>query len=324
MYRQRIDDLVVEILNNDSVPLSQQTFQTANIAQFADDSLQATVVPLITSCMEEYFVTTYSTEVGPTANTISIPGETAGFRVRDLYMFNLDSGNTDFNMDMTARCVRINPDTRAAYAGSIMYPPNLAYQARPFYYIENNVLKFYPTLSNTWLAKLRVLKAPNHLVEYNRCCGQILSKIGSNQVTVDNVPQGSSIPVNTGGLGDWTLNTGPNATTVDVLQPEMPFNFRLSTSTGFVLIGKSIVAVNGVTITLDADTYASVQVGDFLVTNQCSPFLQYMPFEAYNLVKILTSMRILKAQARLGGVECGCFYVQRSTHGPGESHHSKG
>jgi hypothetical protein len=300
MYRQRVDDLVNELVTIDNTPISQQTFTTDVLVQFMDDALQATVVPLITSAREEYFVTTYSNLLGPTANSIAIPGESAGFRVRDLYMYNQTGGDTAFNNQLAAKCTRINPDT-LPYVGGFGFGYPLSPFGLPSYYIENNSIIFYPSLTQTWIAKLRVFKAPNHLVAYSKCAGQILSKGANNTVTVDNVPQANNgnLPVNTGGLGDWFAFSGVNATTLDVLQPQMPFNFRTSVTTGYVLINKSIFGVAGSSVTLDSDTYNSVQVGDFLVTSQCSPFVQYVPFEAYNLIKLLASMRALKAQGDL-------------------------
>lgn len=302
MYRQRIDDIVAELQTIDNTPLTQQTFTTDVLIQFCDDALQDTVVPLITSAREEYFVQTYSSLIGPAANggltMLTIPGESAGFRIRDVYMFDPGSGNTAMNWSFTAKSKRINPDTIPYFSNGVFYPIFLP-SILPQYFIQNNILYFYPNLTQLWLAKMRVFKAPNHLVSYTKCAGQITSLLGGNQVTVDNVPQGTNIPPNLGGLGDWTNNTGPNATTIDVLQQSMPFDFRTSASTGFILINKSIVAVSGSTVTLDADTYASIQVGDFLVTSQCSPFIQYVPFEAHNLIKLLASMRVLKAQGDL-------------------------
>lgn len=300
MYRQTVDDLISELVTIDNTPVNQGTYTNATLAQFMDDSLQDTIVPLIVSAREEFFVTTYSSLVGPGANngltTIPIPGESAGFRVRDCYMFNPDAGNTAFNWVYAAKCKRINPDTIPYFSNGIFYPIFLP-SILPQYFIENNQLVFFPNLTQSWLAKLRVFKRPNHLVLYNNCCGQVLSKNGSNQVTVDNVPQGDNILPN--GFGDWTQYTGVNATTIDVLQPNQPFNFATSVSTGWVLINKSILGVTGTTVTLDSDTYASVNVGEFLVTSDASPFLQYVPFEAYNLVKLLASMRVLKSQGDL-------------------------
>lgn len=308
MYIQRVDDIVNELVNIDLTPQSQQTFTNDMLIQFMDDALQATIVPLIVSAREEFFVTTYSYLINPVANnaltTIAIPGESAGFRVRDVYAFNPQSGNTAFNWDSAVKCKRFNPDTLPAFSNSLMTPVYLG-NAFPQYYIENNQLVFFPNLTQQMLIKMRVMKAPNHLVAYTKCCGQITAKLGSNMVTVDNVPQGTNIPPNlggssAGGLGDWTNFSGINATQIDVIQGGgMPFMFRTSVSTGFVLINKSILGVSGATVTLDADTYASVSVGDYIVTNQCSPFVQYVPFECYNLMKQLASMRVLKAQGDL-------------------------
>ena len=299
-YRQTVDQLVSEILSIDNTPVNQQTFLPNTVIQFMDDELQNNIVPLILRAREEYFVTSYLYTVGLNGvQSIQIPNDCAAFRVRDLYLYN-QNGQTNTG---AYKAIRFNPDSFGNFNG--VYYPLYTNGSSPRYYIENNVLKFYPTLSATYTADLRVLKQPNHLVSYVCCAGQITALGANNTVTVDNVPQGTNILPN--GYGDWTLNSGVNATTVDVLQPDAPFNFRTDANTSTMtqtggtlpLIGRQIVAVNGNQITLDAGTYKSLKVGDFLVTNETSPFIQYVPFGAYNLIKYGASMRILKAQGDL-------------------------
>lgn len=311
---QIVDGLINELLTIDNTPIAQQTFTPNVLAQFMDDALQGTIVPMIVSAREEYMVTTYSSLLTPQANggltTLAIPGDSAGLRVRDVYMYDSQAGNTAYNVNFSAKAKRINPDTIPYFSNGIFYPIFLP-SILPQYYIENNSLVFYPNLVQNWLAKIRVLKMPNHLAQYNQCCGQVLSKNGGNQVTVDNVPNAAAgnIPPNVGNArapfgADWTgFASAVNAPTLDVIAVGgIPYNFRTSQATGYVLINRQIVNVSGATVTLDADTYNSVQVGDFLVTSGYSPFLQYVPFEAYNLVKLLTTIRVLKAQGDLSNM----------------------
>lgn len=293
--RQTVDQLVSELTSIDNTPINQQTFSNDTLIQFMNAEMQITIVPLVISAREEYFVIVQPIIVDQNTVRVDIPADAAGFRLRDVYLYN-----PQVPSNFVGKAKRINPDVIPYYSGTGLISPVMSSGMLPQYIIENNSLIFIPALNQSYLLKLRYLKMPNQLASYVKCGGQVLTKNGGNSVTVDNVPQGQNILPN--GSGDWTQFTGVNATTLDVLQPNMPFNFRFmntTNNTDYPLINRQIVGVSGASVTLDADTYSAVQPGDFLVTSGYSPFVQFLPFEAYELIKMRASMRILKAQGDL-------------------------
>lgn len=282
MIRKSVDDLIADVVALDNTPQSQSTFSNDQIAKFMDEEMRGAVVPLVVRLREEYFVIVAPYSVDPTTTRITIPAQAAGFRLRDIYLYDPYTGN------FAGKVNRINPDQIPYMYGSAQ---TVGFAQVPTYYIENNDIIFYPPLKQSYTCKIRYFKAPNHLYTYASCTAQVLSKLGSNQVQMDNVPTGSTA------VQDWASNTGVNATTLDVVTPQAPYNFRMSATTGLPLVAQTIVAVpGGNVLTLQSDTYNSIQAGDYLCTNDTCAFVQFLPFEAYELIKLRASMRILKAQ----------------------------
>ena len=279
MLNKTVDQLIADVVALDNTPISQITFDNTQIAKFLDEEMRSAVVPLVTRLREEYFVVTTALDVDSTTRRISIPAQAAGFRLRDIYLY-------DLNDNFVSKLNRINPDDIPYMGGSGLVTGTFLI---PTYYIENNDIVFYPPLQSQFRCKVRYFKAPNHLYPYASCTAQVTAKLGSNQVQVDNAPTGSSAVV------DWVANY--STTTLDVIKPSTPFNFRFSSSTGLPLLEQPITApVVSNVVGLQADCYDSIQVGDYLCTSDTCGFVQSLPFEAYHLIKLRASMRILKAQ----------------------------
>lgn len=283
MIRKTVDDLIADVVALDNTPQSQTTFSDQQIAKFMDEEMRGAVVPLVVRLREEYFVIVAPYAVDSTTTRITIPSQAAGFRLRDIYLYDNQTGN------FLSKVNRINPD-QIPYLGGSSY--SVGFTQMQMYYIENNDVIFYPPLRQACTAKIRYFKAPNHLYTYASCTAQVTAKLGSNQVQMDNVPTGSTA------VQDWSSFTGVNATTLDVITPQAPYNFRMSVTTGFPLVQQTIVAVpGGNVVTLTADCYNSIVAGDYLCTNDTCGFVQFLPYECYELIKLRASMRILKAQA---------------------------
>jgi len=282
MIAKKVDDLIADVVALDNTPQSQTTFSDQQIAKFMDEEMRGAIVPLVVRLREEYFVIVAPYAVDSTTTRITIPAQAAGFRLRDIYLYDANTGN------FACKVNRINPDQIPYLYGSSV---TLGFNQVPTYYIENNDIIFYPRLQQSYTAKIRYFKAPNHLYTYASCTAQVTAKLGANQVQCDNVPTGSTA------VQDWSLFTGVNGTTLDIITPQSPYNFRMSVTTGLPLVAQAIVAVpGGNVVTLTSDAYNSLQAGDYLCTNDTCAFVQFLPFEAYELIKLRASMRILKAQ----------------------------
>lgn len=205
MQKYTVDQLIADTIAIDNTPISQQTFSNDQIAKFLDEEMRNTVIPLFTKAREEYFVHTWAFPVDQSTTSFTIPPQTAGFRLRDIYLY-------DASDNFLSTLIRINPDqipTQVGFGGFNSFNTFTA----PTYYVENNVIKFYPRLPVSGVLKVRYFKAPNHLGLYADCGGQVTGKLPGNVLQLDNVPS------------TWTTFSGSNAITVDATQTDSPYNF---------------------------------------------------------------------------------------------------
>jgi hypothetical protein len=291
MIIRSVDYLVEQALEYDNTPDLQDSYSVTEVAELMDQEMRGAVIPLIVKCMEEYFVTPYQFEVGPNTSRITIPGDAAGFRVRDIYLY-------PNGMNSQIKAVRINPDQFPYLAPGSGSNGGWWGGRGPTYFIENNEIVFYPALAQSYTAQVRCFKSPNHLYPLLTCQGQITAKQSiTNSVIVSNIPTGWDGEV----VSPWTTVSGVNAATVDLVIPNSPFNFRKYSDTGLPVIGAPIISVDTTSniIKLDPLTFAEAQIGDFLSTSGSLGYIQYLPYEAYNLIVVRASMRILKGQGDL-------------------------
>jgi hypothetical protein len=274
-----VDQLIDDVLAVDNTPISQITFSKTQIAKFMDEEMRNAVVPLFTRIREEYFVITASYDVDTQTKRISIPPQAAGFRLRDIYLY-------DQNDNFVSKLNRINPDNIPYMGGAGVITGGYML---PTYYIENNDVVFYPSLPGQFKCKIRYFKAPNHLYPYAACTARVMTLLGGGQVQVDQAPTGSTAVV------DWVANY--STTKLDVIKADTPYNFRFYSNSSLPILAEPIIApVVSNVVTLSANAYNSIQVGDYLCTSDTCGFVQFMPFEAYQLIKYRASMRVLKAQ----------------------------
>lgn len=294
--RTSVDDLVQQVLEIDNTPIAQATFSAAQIAQYLDFEMHNTIVPTVKKCNEEYFINTLSVVVGPDTPYVPIPSYAAGFALRDIYLYDTGTGSTTIG-----KINRINPDQIPYISGANtmfggIFPTGMSQQ----YYFENNNIVFWPRLTNQFVCHVRYFKSPNHLMSPATVGGQITGKLASNMLQLDNVPS------------TWTTFTGVNRLQVDITTPTSPYNFRMYPDAnpnpssvvigipGIPIIAANVISVQpGFIVEVDADTWAAAQAGDFMWTTETCGFVQSLPFEAYELIKMRASMRILKAQGDL-------------------------
>lgn len=284
MLNKTVDQLISDVVAMINVPISQGTYSTQQIADYLDQEMRSAVVPLVKSCREEYFVITTSLAVDRTTSRLAIPSQAAGFSLRDIYFY-------DQNGNFVSKVNRINPD-EIPYMGNYGIGVGVGLFGIPTYYVENNEIVFYPALTQAYTCKMRYFKAPNHLNPYEACTSQVLAKLGSNQLQMGDLPTGDAA------VADWVTNYA--TTTLDVITQNAPFNFRPSVTTGLPLINQSIQAPPSYNVlTVTTDCFNSVQVGDYICTNDTCGFVQFLPFEAYQLIKLRAAMYILNAQGDL-------------------------
>lgn len=271
-----VNQLVEDTVAIDNTPISQQTFSPERIVSFLDEEMRGAIIPLFTKAREEYFVHTMNIPVDPTFKGFTIPGQAAGFRLRDIYLYD-DNGN------FRVKFIRINPDQIPSFG----WMPSTVLQ--PSYYIENNKIVIFPALSQTGIMKVRWFKAPNTLGLYEQVGGRVTAKLGAGLLQLDNVP------------ATWTSPSGLNGIRADFTEQQSPFNF-LEWDDGAPIVNNELVTIdiNAQQVTLgNMDVYDRVSVGDYIWQTGYCGFVQFLPYEAYQLIKYRASMRILKAQGDL-------------------------
>jgi hypothetical protein len=290
--RVNVDELVAQVQEIDLTPLNQITFTADQIVSYLDQEMQGTIVPITKKCMEEYFINTMTVPVQAGDTSVTIPSSAAGFALRDIYFY-------DQNDNFLYKAVRINPDQIEQISGISIFGPGVPGFGFQYYIIENNNIVWWPKIQNTAFVKIRYFRSPNHLMSPIKAGGRVTGKLAGNKLQMDNIPT------------DWTTFTGVNAITLDVTTPDSPYNFRqypLSASnTGNVIglasrpvIDISLIGVSpGFVIEVDTDSYNAIQTGDFVWKSGYCGYVQYLPYEALQLIKLRASMRILKAQGDL-------------------------
>jgi hypothetical protein len=288
-----VESMVEQVYEIDNTPLNQATFTEAQIIKYMDQELHNTIVPITKSCLEEFFISVLTLDVDPSSKFITIPSDAAGFALRDIYIY-------DFNDNFLAKCNRINPDQIPYLSSNIFtFSFNMTYAGIQYYYIENNNIVWWPALTTPVRVKIRYFKAPNHLLKSTDAGGRITGKSSQLMLTLDNVPS------------DWVIFSGVNAIRLDITTGQAPFNFRNYLQTvpttgnaigtpGVPITNTPLVSVSpGFVIEVDQATYDSAQVGDYVWKTGYCGFVQFLPNEALELIKLRASMRILKAQGDL-------------------------
>lgn len=187
------DWLVAAVQRLESVATSSQTFSEDDIIEFLNLELQSSVVPIIQSVNEEFGVFAYDTDVSALDDTIEIPSQATGQRLRSVQLVTSDGRLLNLQ--------RLNPDSLGEWN---------AVWATGFY-IRNNELVFYPRKpTGDYTLRLNYFRRPNVLVPEDEA-GRVLSidTIGGT-LTLDNTPS-------TG----WSVGQ-----TVDIMVGSAPFDFR--------------------------------------------------------------------------------------------------
>lgn len=245
MARYDAADLCDKIRKIEAIPASSNTFTNDDLTEILNMELQSYVVPVIQKVREEYFVVTEQHVL--TGNTITIPPEAIGLRLRDVAVWDEAQQSLQF-------IPKLNPEE--LNAGNLYG-----------YTLRNDKIVFNSVPSGVTIS-LSYYKRPNDLT--NTEYVTVLTKAGSNQVTVTGMP------------ATWT-----GTVSVDVIGKQIPF------------IGKSIevsaVVFSATTLTLPADVYATIEVGDFIATSGFSPVPQYIPVEAHALLVQSAALRCLQS-----------------------------
>lgn len=269
------NDLITRVKNKETIPDSGAAYSDSVLLEYLDQSLKAFIVPAVESTLEEHFVVTTDTQMPaipsypagspPTnvGNSLTIPGESTGLRLRDVYIIGTDG--SFFNLP------RLTPTQAASQSfGSPWAPAVTTSNANQFlggFYLQGNTVQIFPYgLASQKLVRLTYQRAPNDLC-LTLDAGQITAIVG-DVVTLDKV-----LP--------WTAGTVVNA-----ISSQAPYEFVQDATVPVTVYASytplnnmRLVSVAANVLTLPAGTGANIQVGDWICLQGQSVFAQNIPRE---------------------------------------------
>jgi hypothetical protein len=224
------------------------------------------IVPVLDSVSEEYFVTNCDYTYSSSQTVYAIPPRAVGGKLRDV-VFVDNSGNE-------IAIPRLRPEQIKGGSQSIRYSP-----APWGFYLANNSIVLYVGASGTTPAayptlRLKYLRRPN-ILTLQANAGQILA-INGNVATLDNVPT------------TWTTST-----VVDVISNTPHFSS--------IADDKTITLISGFDVTFSAIP-AAAAVGDWVAVSGYSPIPQ-IPVETHLLLAQYGAAKTLEAMGDGEGVQ---------------------
>lgn len=283
--------LIARVKNKQTIPDSGAAYSDEVLLEFLDQSLKGFIVPAVESTLEEHFVVTldttmpiqpnYSAGSIPTnvGNTITIPGESTGLRLRDVYLVGNDG--SFYNLP------RLTPSQAASQNfGNVNWSMGFNNQTNAVggFYLQGNELQIFPYgLASNKTVRITYQRAPLDLCQTS-VAGQIIGKVG-DVCTLDKV------------LG-WV----PGIDRVNVISGDEPHEFVKDATiatpvyTSYAPLNNVLLAGSvGNIITLPTGTSANVQIGDWVCPRNYSVFAQNIPKELLPALVQKASEMVLEA-----------------------------
>lgn len=259
------DRLIDGLKRRGVVPASQSLYQDSDILAMADDLIEGTIVPLITSLREDYFVVKTITPIVSGTFEYDIPYRAVGRILREIKVV----GSAVESSTTTKRRL-----TRMSLGDEHIYHSSATPQA---FYLRGDKIALVPTpMSSDLLLELWWHMRPNRLT-VTSSCAQVQS-ISMDTVTCVSVP-----------------TTMTASTLVDFIQgvqgcTTLDYDIAISNVSG-----------NQIAFVTDA-VPSTLQAGDWISLAQTSPVIQ-LPDEAYALLETYLAQRILIGLGDIEGAQ---------------------
>jgi hypothetical protein len=253
------DELLTGVQRRISQPAVRALLSNTDMLAMADDCIRDTLIPLLKSVSQNYFVTkSEETIVGGTKN-YSIPYRALGRTLRDLKL--VDSGDNVSDLSL----ISLEDEHMFSNASSGGGVP-----VGFFFYGDQISLVPTPASSLSGYSLEKWWELPPGQLVVTSEAAEITSIAASPAITVSSVPS--------------TITTG---TVVDIIQGKQGCRT--------LAMDVTIVSVVGTTITFSSsDIPAGLAVGDYICLPQESPVVQ-LPDEAYPLLETKLGANILSA-----------------------------
>lgn len=231
-------------------PVSQNTYELADIVSLMDNELSLGIVPFLKKTQQEYFTYNVDVTIENGKSAYTMPTRAIGNAVRDVVL--LDSGGNEVALNNLMR----------EYI-KVQFPFNFVPSIWSFgQYLTANEVNLYNTLIQSYTAyTLRFIteRRPGGLTLATNC-GQI-TVIASDVITLSNLPS------------DWTT-----ATTFDIINPLPPFQS--------IADDVEVTLVNGQQLTLSS-VPDNLAVGQWVCPAMLSCIPQ-IPYELFPVLTEMT------------------------------------
>ena len=268
-------DLIGLVKEKETIPDSGAAYSDDVLLRYLDQALKAYIVPAIESTLEEHFVVTMDTEVpafgnsgtNPPVNipnTIQIPSESTGLRLRDVYIVGNDG--TFFNLPRLTptQAAGMGVGSGSAINNTWFSGANALYGG---FYLQGNTIQIFPYgLASGKTIRITFQRAPGDLVLTSEA--GLITNVTGDVIQIDKI------------LSDWTSGL----TRCALVQGEAPHDYVANANipttvytTPAVLNDFTIVSIAGNVIVLPTGMGANVKVGDWICPRHSSVFAQNIP-----------------------------------------------
>lgn len=276
MADQTTAGLIQLVKEKETIPDSGAAYSDSVLLNYLDQSIKGFIVPAIQSVMGEHFVVSIDTEMPsmppvppnspPTnvGNTLMIPSQATGMRLRDIYMVGTDG--SFYNL------AQLTPSQAAAQAfGNVNWSMGFNNQTSAVggFFLQGNQVQIFPYgLASDKVIRMTFQRAPADLC-LTSAAGRVIAKTG-DVVTIDKIQPtwfGTVTYVNViSGLNPHDFVTDATVPTTVYASYAPMQNIQL-------------VNVAGNNLTLPAGTGANVQIGDWVCPAGYSVYAQNIPQE---------------------------------------------
>ena len=272
-------DLIQLVKEKETIPDSGAAFADDVLLRYLDQSLKSFIVPAIEAVLEEHFVVTLDIQVpafensgsgdNPPVNVpnwMTIPGESTGLRLRDVYMVGNDGSFYNIPRLTPTQAANLGFGQGAGAINNTWFTgQNSLYGG---FYLQGNTIQIFPYgLASGKTVRLTYQRAPADLC-LTTDAGQIVSITG-DVCTLDKVLPWYSGITRVGVVSGQS----PNAFVTDSSVPTVVYTSEAP------LNNVLLVSAAGNVVTLPSGVGNNIQVGDWICPKGESVYAQNIPRE---------------------------------------------
>lgn len=266
-------ELVAAIKRRGSLPTNQQLFTANDFINLANDEMELTIVPMLMSAREEYFVTYKDFTVTPSSTgpaVFEIPADAVGMKLRNVCWV------TPGNGVLSSIPFLSNEQIAAA---------NYDFLNLSGFGVEGNKILLYPsTAQGTGTLRMYYMRRPLQLISTS-AAGQVTSiNTMANEVTLSFVPN------------DWQVGD-----VVNFVNDKQPFDTKV--------VSLEITSLSSPTVGFAS--IEDIEVGQWCAQEGFSPIPQ-IPIEAHKVLAQATVVKCLEAMGDKEGMQVAEAKLQQN------------